>query len=192
VEYNHLLFVHLQTQQEWEQKVDYAKMNPSTRESELQEIESQLERVVWALEEKKELIAELLGDEEEEDTPRGDDGEEGAAVRAPGTRLIASPASHVVWHAAHHAHLPCACPTFQDIEGGNGAAIEVDSTVGLDKIAAAEREAKSAGRKVQKLSDQLKAATEAAEEATTKHAEQQATLEKELAQLRDENTALKS
>ena len=84
--------MHLQTQREWEQKVDYAKMNPSTRESELQEIESQLERVVWAMEEKKELIAELLGDEEEEDTPRGGDGEEGAAVRAPCTRLIASPA----------------------------------------------------------------------------------------------------
>ena len=97
-----------------------------------------------------------------------------------------------MWHAAHHAHLLCACPAFQDIEGGNGAAIEVDSTVGLDKIAAAEREAKSAGKTVQKLSDQLKAATKAAEEATTKHVEQQATLEKELAQLREENTALKS
>ena len=81
----------VETEKQWQQKLDYATMNPSTTAQELRQLEDQLKRIAMAREELEERVKES---HEHDDDPEDDD----EPVSCAATSGLASTSS--VWDQA--------------------------------------------------------------------------------------------
>ena len=77
----------VETEKQWQQKLEYATMNPSTTAQELRQLEDQLKRIAMAREELEERVKE---NHEHDDDPEDDD--EPVSCAATSELVCASPA----------------------------------------------------------------------------------------------------